>query len=1309
MNIVRVRKMSADYCGAYRETSSKGLKGVRGLRVALAFLVALLLLPLGVFISPTGEVHADAPPSTWYGSGVVTQGFNDSSHHDGQYRFTVSGAYGNFGPLAASCDSPGCANVPTGHAVDYIEAVLHHTDSNYAYYSVWLRPIGSVDYGVYESGYQWLKADNLLAIPWSFEKELWIAKRSTASGTGYYNGNPDPSGDYNLSSSQYSLYRDNNGSPGSLIKTITLNEDWWGTATGNFGMVDIDGVYWIKETTAATGFSLNPKWYYVWIPTGNDYSYNSSEAGAAYWFTNGTADWYAINVYDVPKGSITLKKASSTTSITNGNDNYSLAGAVFGVYDTEANAKAGGTAGRLTTITTNATGAGTSADLLDWGTYFVREITAPTGFVPPSAQVWTVILDAKTKAVNNGSAITNVPYSNSHSALVKKVDADGVEVDGAGGFTLANAEFTVRYWDGYYSTVAAAEASGSAMRTWVFKTQEDEGKGIVRFNADYFLRGSALYYNSAGKVVFPLGTVVVQETKAPVGYLLNTPENPNTPRVFNVVATKGSNDTEFKDMDNGGATLAQANELVEQSDQIIRSDVYLTKGKETNQGVSTILEPEADVTFDFYGPQQYDATTGEPLEGVTPAFSITTDADGHADTSKLYVINNGDGTYSSRARVSSDHGGVPYGTYLCIQRNAPEDVIEIPRQIFVFTEDSKHYSYTIKNDRMSPWAIQVVKHDAETDEVIPLCAQWQVIDRETDEPVVMTTYYPDTQQWDTFTSDENGHLTLPEKLPFGRYQLREVLAPASENSGYLRSPDDLTFEVAKNEDGTADVYDWDTPFVLDFFDLPAKGIIEINKTDEITSEAVAGAAYEVRAAQDIFTPDGTLRVAKDTVVAKITTDLEGKAKTDELYLGNYLIREVASPDGYTLDDREHAVSVVYEDQDTSPVTALVEVTDYPTTLLVKKVMAGTDEPLAGVGFRLDAYLYAEPDYAEIQAEVQKWLGAAALIGISYDVDFDAFESAIRPVWSRALENGTIEQGVFPLTALDLGSGLSSASYVEGHVSISPMGEMTIDVDGLDEITIESPLVLFGSHQSTTDENGHVEFRNLKAYEDTTRTRYVLYEEQALEGYLPIYDAVKLFSVEPETGLIDGAHGILEVVVENDYTKIDISKHDITTAEELPGATLQVFPVIDGEALDEPLYEWVSTDEPYRIERLPVGDYLLRETSAPDGYLLTEDVAFTVEDTDNIQKVVIADGAIPVEDTKSPEGTTLDKTGDFSSDLILVLAIILAASAAFFALGHYLKKRALASEMSEGLPESELGDGVSDGANSGRKTGQATGR
>lgn len=210
----------------------------------------------------------------------------------------------------------------------------------------------------------------------------------------------------------------------------------------------------------------------------------------------------------------------------------------------------------------------------------------------------------------------------------------------------------------------------------------------------------------------------------------------------------------------------------------------------------------------------------------------------------------------------------------------------------------------------------------------------------------MKVSYPTPMEIDTFETDANGSFTLPEKLEYGSYYLHETKAP----EGYLLGIEDIPFVVDQE-------FDWENPLSITYPDAPAKGKIRVTKTDKETDKPIpSGAEFTVTAAEDITTPDGTIRTEKGTVVATLTTDEKGKAETEALYLGKYVVKETKAPNGYLLNPKEFAVTLEYEDQETEIVYGNVTVPDELAKgkIRVKKTDAETGNGLSGAEFEIRA-------------------------------------------------------------------------------------------------------------------------------------------------------------------------------------------------------------------------------------------------------------------------------------------------------------------------------------------------------------------
>ena len=234
-----------------------------------------------------------------------------------------------------------------------------------------------------------------------------------------------------------------------------------------------------------------------------------------------------------------------------------------------------------------------------------------------------------------------------------------------------------------------------------------------------------------------------------------------------------------------------------------------------------------------------------------------------------------------------------------------------------------------------------MKKDSETEKIIPVAgAVFRLLDKDK-KPITMTTHYPNESVYDLFKTDENGSFVLPEKLPAGNYYFQEVEAP----QGYLIEDGLIPFTIIEN-------HDWEKPFIVESKDRPAKGRIYIQKNDSVTEKGISGVKFEIKAAEDICTPDGTVRVEKGTVVGSLVTDQSGKAWSEELYLGTYEIIETKQAEGYILPEKSVEIELEYEGQDVPVVTKETEILNKPTSVVIRKSDGETKKALSGVKFEL---------------------------------------------------------------------------------------------------------------------------------------------------------------------------------------------------------------------------------------------------------------------------------------------------------------------------------------------------------------------
>lgn len=208
--------------------------------------------------------------------------------------------------------------------------------------------------------------------------------------------------------------------------------------------------------------------------------------------------------YQVPYGYLEIRKSSANASVSDGNSNYSLQGAEYGIYKGEE---------LVQTLTTDKNGYAKSGELEE-GNYTIKETKASKGFILDTKAHNVTVKSEATMPVN----VTEIPQSNPMDLLLQKLDKESQEAQPQGSASLADAQFTVKFYTEQSDQDPAANGANPA-RTWIFKT---DAEGKSHFSKDYLVSGDAFYTQTDGKTIcLPLGTVTVQETKAPVGYFSN--------------------------------------------------------------------------------------------------------------------------------------------------------------------------------------------------------------------------------------------------------------------------------------------------------------------------------------------------------------------------------------------------------------------------------------------------------------------------------------------------------------------------------------------------------------------------------------------------------------------------------------------------------------------------------------------------------------------------------------------------------------------------------------------------------------------
>lgn len=356
-----------------------------------------------------------------------------------------------------------------------------------------------------------------------------------------------------------------------------------------------------------------------------------------YILSTGSATQNILGYEYTPTGTVSLSKTSANTGITSGNSCYSLAGAVYGIYSDA------GCSAQVTTLTTDA-GGNAAAVSLNAGTYYYKELIAPAGYaLDSSVQSFTV-----TDGQNTALSVSDTPTNDPVIISINKVDSEtGDKVQG--GASLENAEFTVKYYAGYYN---AGNLPANATRTWVIKTVKIGGVYVAGLNNTCKVSGDDFYTNAAGTAILPLGTISIEETKAPEGYNLE-----GAYLQVGGVGEKITGKYVAQITQNGNLASLKGGNTFKVSDKIKRGDFKLTKIDTDNQNRMS------DIPF-----RVTNKATGE-------SHIIKTDENGYFSSESSWNAHskntNGGGAYDGlwfssadgSAKVDDSVGAMPYGDY----------------------------------------------------------------------------------------------------------------------------------------------------------------------------------------------------------------------------------------------------------------------------------------------------------------------------------------------------------------------------------------------------------------------------------------------------------------------------------------------------------------------------------------------------------------------------------------------------------------------------------------------------------------------
>lgn len=595
---------------------------------------------------------------------------------------------------------------------------------------------------------------------------------------------------------------------------------------------------------------------------------------------------------------------------------------------------------------------------------------------------------------------------------------------------------------------------------------------------------------------------------------------------------------------------------------------------------------------------------------------------------------------------------LPYGIYT-VHQTKGWDGRELLSDFDVYiSKDGQTYRYLANNRNFESY-IKIVKVDAETGKVIPLAGAGFRLYRPDGSLITQTFTYPEVTTIDTFYTNSDGYLITPEKLEYGTgYSLVEVSAPY----GYTLNSEPVYFDVTADnatEENAVTVVEVMKP------NTAQKGVIRISKSGEAFSsvteadsiyqpvfavKGLAGAVYEITAAEDIITPDGTLRYAAGEVVDTVTTDETGLAESKPLYLGKYEVREITAPTGYVLNTEVHTAELVYAGQE-------VEITETAADFCNERQKAAVS---------LDKVLEQDERFSIGKSDEL----SAVTFGLFAAEKLTAADGSIIPA-NGLLEILSVDENGHAVCKIDLpfGSYYLKELSADGHYILSDEKyPIVFDYAGQDIALVEikvndgKPIgndLIYGEiHGLKKDEDGNAlggaVIGLFKAdCTEFTRENAILTAVSKEDGGFSFADVPYgnwlVREIEAPTGFVlsdetfavtvDKDGTVIEVEIENtrirgtvQLTKVDKDYPD----NKLTGAEFTVYRDSNDnkelDADDERLGTLTETGiGVYEMSDLLYGGYFVKETKAPAGFYL-DDNAYYFEIVEDGKTVTVENEA-----------------------------------------------------------------------------------
>lgn len=924
--------------------------------------------------------------------------------------------------------------------------------------------------------------------------------------------------------------------------------------------------------------------------------------------SSGGASANFSKLYKVPpmnkKIDVSVKKNSSLPDCTNGNSLYGLS-ATFGVY-TSAD---GNESTRIATIQTDANGNGSATGISvspSVNTVYVKELTAPTNYRLSDTSIHGVNVSSG----NGSTTFTDEPLNDPAVIELSKVDSEGKE----NAASLEGAEFTINYYD----TLGSIDGR-NAYRTWVIKTIYNEVRQqyIAQLDDAHLVSGT-LFKTPYGSTYIPLGTITIQETKAPNNYTTDGGYLKANGEQFSA-----NDKMTFQIVNENSMAVIHAGNVFTKKEDAIRGGYKLEK-----QDWSTGATAEGDASlagaeFDLY-------YLGD---GTDSNVSIKLDKDGDglgegteylpSDTTPIEHITVGeDGTYTSSATY------LGYGKYKVVETKSPEgylltsyDAALISKEFFV-SDDTATVEVPVANYPFLG-SFKIQKNDNELKEAYAqgdsnLQTTFEIINASAHPVTVLNHTYAVGEAIDiegngntTFTTDENGFYQSAEKiLPYGTYTINEINPPLGHNSDGTTS---YTFSIRNHGEYVDATYKIFNDVVRGGFkiqkndidyDTRSQGDTNLQATFEIINKSNADVLVDVNG--DGILDKDSERFAPNAKITDFTTDENGYYETasDFLPYGTYQINETVPPVGYTQDGTITKTFEVRNEDEISDLTyEIFNRVDYGKFSIHKVGAASSSDwadPEKDVEFV--AVLSSKIGEGKPYATFEDAYNAIAAAGKTGDIK-DADGNIILTVHEYAVVK-TDDAG--NATSNDLAYGtytIKQTSHVEDTVDVTSEATFVVKEDGQSTVAYtatNSPMkyrIHIVKKDADTGKTVALNSAEFKIYQLTDRKGNKVNQYVKQKVGLFTYDTFKTNSDNTGLGLVNTFTGT--------YTDSNDDKGSITTPLELESGT-------------------------YRLE----------EVKTPEGYLLLDEpVEFTVKESTITTRDDDGDAIIVVEavDNK-PHGT-----------------------------------------------------------------------